>query len=106
VPGSWVIPLGLGKEQSEFIDVIGADQLALGEVIARRHRPVAAGCAAAPDPPPRVLAPEPLKFAVLVVPVPARGHARRPLIAGAASPAAWRQLVMASYDGAASAPPG
>jgi hypothetical protein len=57
-------PLGLGEALGEFIEVVCADQVLLGGVIAWRQRPVAAGGMAAPDPPPRVLAPEPVKPAL------------------------------------------
>jgi hypothetical protein len=43
-------------------------------VTAWRHSPVIAGCAPAPDPPPRVLAPEPPKLGILVVPASAGVH--------------------------------
>jgi hypothetical protein len=43
-------------------------------VTAWRHGPVISGCAAAPDPPPRVLAPEAVKLGILAVPAPAGGH--------------------------------
>jgi len=45
---------------------------------------------AAPDPPLRVLAPEPLKFAILVVPAVAGVPGGRRLTVGAAGPAAGR----------------
>jgi hypothetical protein len=54
-------PLGLGEALGEFIEVVCADQVLLGGVIAWRQRPVAAGGMAAPDPPPWILAPEPVK---------------------------------------------
>jgi hypothetical protein len=44
--------------------------------------PVIAGCAAAPDSPPRVLAPEPLKFGILVVPAWPGVHGGRREVAG------------------------
>jgi len=47
--------------RAEFPEVASVDQLARGGVTAWRHGPVIAGCAAAPDPPSRILAPEPLK---------------------------------------------
>jgi hypothetical protein len=71
--------LGLGEAAGEFIEVASADQVALGGMIAGRQRPAAAGGVAAPDPPPRVLAPEPVKAAVLVVRAPVRGHRCCPL---------------------------
>ena len=59
--GSPVIPcLGLGEAIGEFTDVAGADQAVHNGMPARRHGPVIAGCAAAPHPPLRVLAPEPV----------------------------------------------
>ena len=66
--------LRAGEAASEFPEVARGDQLARGGVTARRHGPVIAGCAAAPDPPPRVLAPEPLKLGILAVPAPAGVH--------------------------------
>ena len=41
----------LGEAAGQFTDVTGADQLADGRVTGRRHGPVIAGGAAAPDPP-------------------------------------------------------
>jgi len=82
-------PLGPGEAPGEFIEVTGADQLALGGVTGWRQRPVAAGGEPAPDPPPRVLAPEPVKPAVPAARAPAEGHPWCPLIAGAVSVAAW-----------------
>ena len=79
-------PLGLGEAAGELIEVAGADQLALGGVIAWRQRPVAAGGVAAPDPPPRVLAPEPVKPAVAVGRALAGGHPGCPPIAAVVSP--------------------
>ncbi len=68
VLGSPVMPsLRLGEVAGEFTNVAGADQVAYGGVTAWRHCPVIAGCAAAPDPPLRVLALEPLQFDILVV---------------------------------------
>jgi hypothetical protein len=64
----------LGEAAGQFTDVTGADQLADGRVTGRRHGPVIAGGAAAPDPPLRVPAPEPVKLAILVVPAVAGGH--------------------------------
>ena len=52
---------------------------------ARRHGPVIAGCAAAPHPPLRVLAPEPVQFGVLVAPAVAGVHGGRRLAGVAAS---------------------
>ena len=67
----------LGEAAGQLTDVTGADQLADGRVTGRRHGPVIAGGAAAPDPPLRVLAPEPVKLAILVVPTVADGHGGR-----------------------------
>ena len=66
--------LGLGKALGEFIEVVCANQVVLGGVVAWRQRPVAAGGMAAPDPPPRVLAPEPVKPAIRGVRAAAGGH--------------------------------
>ena len=86
--GSQVMPsLGLGEARGEFIEVAGTDQLALGGVMAWRQRPVMAGGVAAPDPPPRVAAPEPVKSAIPVAGTPAGGHRWCLLIAG--GPAWW-----------------
>ena len=76
---------GLGEAPGEFIEIAGADQLAMGGVIAWRQCPVAAGGVAAPDPPLRVLAPEPVKPAVPVCWVPAGGHPCCPPIAAVVS---------------------
>jgi len=65
---------GLGEALGEFIQVTGGDQLPLGGVIAWRHCPVVPGGLAAPDPPPRVLAPQPVQAAGPVVPTTAGGH--------------------------------
>ena len=59
--------LGPGEAAGQLTDVVSADQLAYGGVIRWRHGPVIAGCAAAPDPPPRVLAPERRKSGIPVV---------------------------------------
>jgi hypothetical protein len=67
----------LGEAAGQLADVTGADRLADGRVSGRRHGPVIAGGAAAPDPPLRVLAPEPVKLAILVVPTVADGHGGR-----------------------------
>src|SRR5438045_3686144 len=76
---------GLGEAPGEFIEIAGADQLAMGGVIAWWQCPVAAGGVAAPDPPPRVLAPEPVEPAVPVGRVPAAGHPCCPPIAAVVS---------------------
>src|ERR1700726_3455653 len=60
-----IAPLRLGQALRELTGVAGADQVTLGGVTRWRHRPVVAGGAAAPDRPPRVLAPELLKLVVL-----------------------------------------
>src|SRR5438034_9458094 len=74
--------LGLGEVAGEFTDVTGADQLARGGVTAGRHGPVIAGCAAAPHPPLRVLAHEPVKVGILIVPAWAGRHGGRRSAAG------------------------
>ena len=78
--------LRAGEAASEFPEVASVDQLARGGVTAWWHGPVIAGCAAAPDPPPRVLAPEPVKPAVPAGRVPAGGHPCCPPIAAVVSP--------------------
>ena len=91
--GSRAMPfLRLGHAAGEITDVHGVDQLARGGVIAWRHCPVVAGCAAAPDPPSRVLTPELLKLGILVVPAAAPGHGGLWLTAGAASTVTGRWL--------------
>ncbi len=82
--------LRLGETVGDFADVTGADQFVRHGVMAWRHGPVVAGCVAAPDPPLRVLAPEPLKFGILVVPAVVGVHGGSWLTAGAAGPAARR----------------
>ena len=67
-------------EHPALTEVAGADQRALGGVIGRRQRPVTAGGVAAPDSPPRVLVPEPVKPAVPAGRAPAGGHSRSPPI--------------------------
>lgn len=62
-----MLSLGLGEAAGQLTDVVRADQFTHGGVVRWRHGPVIAGCAAAPDPPPRVLAPEPRKFGIPVV---------------------------------------
>jgi hypothetical protein len=75
---SQVIPLvRLGQTATEFTHVTGVDQVVRGGVIAWRHRPVITGGAAAPDPPPRILAPEPLKAGVVVAAAVAGVHRGR-----------------------------
>jgi hypothetical protein len=75
----------MGEAVGELTDAAGADQAASDGVTARRHRPVIAGSAAAPDSPLRVLVPEPVKFAVLVIPAPAGIHHGCPLSGAADS---------------------
>jgi hypothetical protein len=73
--GSPVIPLfGAGEAAGEFVGVAGADEFVHGGVAGRRHRPVIAGRLAAPDPPLRIPAPQPLQAGILVVPPVVRGH--------------------------------
>src|SRR5215831_7534116 len=95
--------LGLGEALGEFIQVAGGDQLSLGGVIAWRQCPVVPGGLAAPDPPPRVLAPQPVQSTGWVVPAVAGGH-RGWLFPAAVLLAGW-QLVVASGC-VADAPPG
>jgi len=71
--------LSVGQAVGEFGEAAGGDQAALGGMIAGRQCPVGTGGVAAPDPPPRVLAAELVKPAVLVVGVPVRGHRCCPL---------------------------
>jgi hypothetical protein len=86
---SCVMPsLRLGEAAGEFSDVPGADQLAHSGVITWRHCPVIAGRLAAPDPPPRVLVPEPVKFGIQAPPAWAGVHGRgRPAVDAASAPA-------------------
>src|SRR6266567_2464064 len=77
-----VLSLRPGEAAGELTDVVSADQLAHDGVAGWRHCPVIAGCAAMPDPPPRVLAPEPLKFGILVVPAWPGVHGRRREVVG------------------------
>jgi len=58
-------------------------------VTAGRHGPVIAGCAAAPHPPLRVLAREPVKAGILIVPAWAGRHGGRRQAAGE-RPRCWR----------------
>lgn len=64
----------MGDAHGEFFQVVGGDQLSLGGVIAWRHCPVVPGGLTAPKPPPRILAPQPVKSAVPVVRAVAGGH--------------------------------
>ena len=81
--GSWVIPsLRLGEAVGEFSEGRGADQIVRDGVTARRQCPVIAGGTAAPDPPSGVVAPEPLKFAPLIVPAVAGVHGAGTLTGG------------------------
>lgn len=72
-----MLPLRLGEAAGEFTDVTGADQLAHARVTGRRQCPVIACCAATPDSPLRVLAPEPLEPGILVARARASGHGRQ-----------------------------
>src|SRR6266480_305221 len=82
VPGSWVVVfLGPGEAPGKLIQVAGAEQHAQGGVVARRQRPVGPGGVAAPDPPPRIPALEPVQPAVPLVDTVAGGHRRGPLVA-------------------------
>jgi hypothetical protein len=81
--------LSLSETPGEFLDVAGADQVALGGVIAWWERPVAAGRMAAPDPPPRVEAPEPVKLVIPAADIPASGHRWCLLMAGAVGGGTW-----------------
>ena len=84
-----------GETASEFANVTGADQAVHGGVIAWRHRPVIAGGVAAPDPPPRIPPPEPLKLGIVVAAtVPGVHRGRRRSRAAGGPPAA--SPVMAS----------
>jgi len=71
-----------------------------------RHGPVIAGCAAAPYPPPRVLAHEPLKLGILAVPASAGGHRVSQQAAGGRPPGCgrgWARAGVASGLNAAGA---
>lgn len=79
--------LRLGEAAGQFSDVPGADQLAHSGVTTWRHRPVIASRLAAPDPPPRVLAPEPVKFGIQAPPAWPGVHGRgRPAVQAASAP--------------------
>lgn len=79
--------LRLGEAAGEFSDVPGADQLAHSGVTTWRHCPVIAGRLAAPDPPPRVSAPEPVKFGIQAPPAWPGVHGRgRPAVDAASAP--------------------
>ena len=95
--------LGLSEAPGEFVQVVGGDQPPLGGVIAWRQCPVVPGGLAAPDPPPRVLAPQSVQSVGPVVSAVAGGHRWWPFPA-AVLLAGW-QLVVAS-GGVAGAPPG
>lgn len=72
-----VMPLlGIGKSLRELIGVMGAYQSTLGGVAGGRHRPVVTGCAATPNRPLRVLAPQLLDPGVLASPTPASTHGK------------------------------
>jgi len=85
---SSVMPsLRLGEVAGEFSDVPGADQLTHSGVITWRHCPVIAGRLAAPDPPSRVLAPEPVKFGIQGPPAWPGVHGRgRPAVDTVSAP--------------------
>jgi hypothetical protein len=85
---SCVMPsLRLGEAAGQFSDVPGADQLAHSGVTTWRHRPVIASRLAAPDPPPRVLAPEPVKLGIQAPPAWPGVHGRgRPAVQAAGAP--------------------
>jgi hypothetical protein len=101
--GSRAMPfLRLGHAAGEITDVHGVDQLARGGVIAWRHCPVVAGCAAAPDPPSRVVTPELLKLGILVVPAATPCHGGLWLTAGAASTVTGRWLAAGPWGGGGS----
>lgn len=68
-----MLSLRLGEAASEFTDVASGDQIACGRVAGWRQCPVLAGCPAAPDPPPRVPAPELVELRILVVPAGTAG---------------------------------
>src|SRR5262245_58251477 len=93
-----------GDELGEFADFASADQLALDGVTAWRHGPVMSGGPTAPDPPLRVLAPEPVKLGILAVPAAVASHGGHPLPAGATGRTAPRSL--AAPARAAPASPG
>lgn len=97
-----MLALGLGEAPGELIQVAGGDQLPLGGVIAWRQCPVVPGGLAVPNPPLRVLAPEPLKSTVPVVRAVTGGHRWWPFLAAGVPLAAW-QLMVAS-GGAPGAP--
>jgi hypothetical protein len=77
-----MLSLGPGEAAGQLTNVVNADQSAHGRVVWRRHCPVIAGCAAAPEPPPRVLAPERRKFGIPVVPARPGVHGGRRQVAG------------------------
>jgi hypothetical protein len=77
-----MLSLGPGEAAGQLTNVVSADQPAHGGVVWRRHCPVIAGCAAAPEPPPRVLAPERRKFGIPVVPARPGAHGGRRQVAG------------------------
>lgn len=74
-----MLPFGPGQAAGEFTDVAGAYQLVQARVTRWRQGPVIACCAATPDPPLRVLAPEPLQLGILVARAGAGGHRGRGL---------------------------
>ena len=98
-----MLALGLGEAPGEFTQVAGGDQPSLGGVIAWRQCPVVSRGLATPDPPPRVLSPQPVQLAGPVVPAVAGGH-RWWLFPAAVLLASWRRVV--ASGGVAGAPPG
>jgi hypothetical protein len=94
---SWVSP---------GIACTGRGRRPRGGVTAWRQGPVIAGCAAAPYPPPRVLAPEPLNLGILAVPASAGGHRVSRQAAGGRPPGCgrgWARAGVASGLNAAGA---
>src|ERR1700719_3639670 len=77
-----MLSLDPGEAAGHLSDVVSADQLPYGGVVRWRHGPVIAGCAAAPDPPPRIEAPERRKFSIPVVPARPGVHGGRRQVAG------------------------
>lgn len=71
-----ILLFGLREALREFTDVTGGDQLMHTGVTARRQCPVIACCAATPNQPLRVPAPEPLELSILVARAGTGGHGR------------------------------
>jgi hypothetical protein len=69
-----IVSLRLSEAAGQLTDVTSADQPAHRGMTRRRQCPIIAGCAAAPDPPPRVSAPESVKVGILIVPAPPGVH--------------------------------